>query len=158
MKNNKRIRRVSFKKIKNGYWQSILVSFIMLIIISGGYRYNTVIYKPINNLRDNYIIKKNVFIIGDVFEKLRLVSDKPFQYHPTKGVLSIIFNQSIGKGSIIAGVISTVLLYSKIQKLPNILMEALGILLFILMYVFINNVMIVGKNRYYIEKHKHTHF
>lgn len=151
---NKRIKRMALKKINHGYWQSLIVSFIVLIFLSGGYRYSTVIQKPFNTLRDNYIVKKDLFIVGDIIHGFEKLSNKPLEYHPTKGVLSIIFNQSIVNRSVVLGIASTIILSINKKSLPNLYIELGGILIILLIYIFVLNILRVGKNRYYIEKHK----
>ena len=44
MKSSNVLKRNARNKIRNNYWHSVLVTFIVIVILSGGYKYNTFIY------------------------------------------------------------------------------------------------------------------
>ncbi len=152
---NKSIRKKARKNVKKYYWSSLIVSFIMLILVNGGYNYYTVIEKPIKELGHTILIEKNIFIYDKIDKTFDRIEQKTKTYHPTKGVLSVFFNQIIGSGYIILGIINTLLIFMTHTSLPNLVIELLGILLVMLLYIFIQNVISVGKNRYYLEHYKY---
>ncbi len=152
---SKKIRKKAKKTIKNYYWSSLIVSFIVLIVVNGGYNYRTFIERPIKDINHVLILDSNLFNYDKIEKTFNSIGEKAKSYHPTKGVLSIFFNQIIGSGYIVLGIINTFLIFISHLALPNVILELIGLLFVLLLFVFVQNLIIVGKNRYYLEHHKY---
>ena len=156
------IKKGAKKKLKYHLFISILVCFIVTLVISYGYKFNTVNY--INN--DNFIPSsiKRSFMDTNNFDTVKRfintlnLSDKfkeIAKYKPTQGVLAVFFNQITASNSLIIGFLNAnnQLLFHDV--LPTLIILFLGTIIYILLYIFVQNIIIVGKNRYFLEHRKY---
>lgn len=144
------IKENAKKKLKYNYWHSVIVSFLFVIIVSGGYKYSSFIADKFNNF-STIFGKNNVFIVNNVINSTRKVINITKNYKPTRGVLSVFFNKMNGSSSLVFGFVSALLEFITIKSVPKFLIKIFGFLLFILIFIFIQNIITIGKNRYYLE-------
>jgi len=148
------------KIVKKHLWHSIVVCFIVSTVLTFGYKYNTQ-----KNVRTygttgifNLKTSNNLDIVENKLEKTRLqtISKKITSYKPTRGLLSSYFNQITGTGSIVLGVLNANNEYIFRNSIPSLVIMILGIVIYILIYIFVINVITVGKNRYFLEHHSYN--
>ena len=151
MGSNRSIKERAKKKVKYNYWHSIIISFLFVIIVSGGYKYNSFISDSFSNIGNNVISKNNLYIYNNIVNSTRKVIDITKSYKPTRGVLSVFFNKMNGSSSLVLGFVDAILEFITIKSIPKFFIKIFGFLLFILIYIFIQNIILVGKNRYYLE-------
>ena len=145
--------------VKKNLWKSIVVCFIASAIFTLGYKYNTekkVIHYE-NNITTNFNVKNNLDIVENTFNKIFEINgiQKIVNYKPTRGVLSVFFNQITGAGSIIIGILNVNNEYLFHNSIPSLLIMILGLGMSVLFYIFVVNIVVVGKNRYFLEHHSY---
>ena len=160
--NIKEIKKASKKTLSFHLFNSILVCFIITLLISNGYKFNTTknlvsIDNQINNNVGRSIIDTNNLDAIDRFikrtttyEKLHKIVD----YKPTRGVLSTFFNQISGAGSIVIGVLNASNQIFFNNNIPSMITLIISTVIYFLIYYFVQNIFIVGKNRYFLEHRK----
>lgn len=155
--------------LKKNYFMLIIVAFITTIIISGGYNFYTDIYNSetykINEETDTKVImnKKSNAEIADTFLKniLKLndseqiaQSEQNSQY--TRGILAVFFNKISSSNSFIFGILSAFNTLIFGGRIANLVLMIIGAIVLCAIYIFIQNVFIVGRNRYFLESTKYT--
>ena len=147
------------KIVKRHLWHSIVICFIVSTLLTFGYKYNTE-----NRIRNYdysriYTLKtsNNLDVVEERMERTRInkITKKITNYKPTRGLLSTYFNQITGTGSIVIGVLNANNQYIFKNSIPSLVIMILGIVISVFVYVFIVNVITIGKNRYFIEHHSY---
>lgn len=155
------IKKDARKALKHHLFISILVCFVVTLLVSNGYKYNTSyistddkvassitrVFFDTNNFNSVEKFVKNTNMYSNV--------EKITEYKPTRGVLSVFFNQITGTGSIIIGILNANNEFFFNNNLPSLSILFLGIIIYILLFIFVQNIIIVGKNRYFIEHNKY---
>lgn len=77
MSSSRSIKESTKRKIKYNYWHSVIISFLFLIIVSGGYKYNSFISDSFNGIGNDILNKNNVFIYSNVIKSVK----KSCQYY-----------------------------------------------------------------------------
>ena len=75
MSSNRSIKERAKKKVKYNYWHSIIISFLFVIIVSGGYKYNSFISDSFSNIGNNVISKNNLYIYNNIVNSAKKVID-----------------------------------------------------------------------------------
>lgn len=73
MISSRSIKESAKRKIKYNYWHSVIISFLFLIIVSGGYKYNSFISDSFNGIGNDILNKNNVFIYSNVIKSVKKV-------------------------------------------------------------------------------------
>lgn len=152
MKSSNVLKRNARNKIRNNYWHSVLVTFIVIVILSGGYKYNTFIYDRLYDFGNSFGGNKYFYLVDKILD---IPENFVINYKPTRGVLSVFFNQITGTGSIILGIVNAIIQFVSFKSLPSFIIKMIGIVLFVMAFIFIQNIIVVGKNRYFIEHAKY---
>ena len=153
------VKKKAKKRLKIHLWHSIVICFIASTILTFGYKYNT--EKKVRNYEYSnfYTLKtsNNLNIVENKLEKTRVnnISKKITSYKPTRGLLSAYFNQITGTGSIILGVLNANNEYLFRNSIPSLVIMILELVIYLLIYIFIINVITVGKSRYFLEHHSY---
>lgn len=145
------IKKNAKRKIKYSYWHSVIISFIFVIIVSGGYKYNTFISNKINDVSLDIVSKNNFFIFDNIVYTTNRIINTTKNYRPTRGVLSVFFNKINGSSSLILGFVDAILEFITFKSIPKLVIKIFGFLMFVLIFIFVQNIILVGKNRYYME-------
>ena len=160
--NFRSIKKDARKSLKHHLFISILVCFVVTIIVSSGYKFNTSGHvssnDPVTNSITRVFIDTNNFNTIEKFVKRTSVYTKissVTNYKSTRGVLSVFFNQITGTGSIVIGILNANNQFFFHNSLPSIIIFSTGILIYIMIFIFIQNIIIVGKNRYFLEHRKY---
>ena len=152
-------KRQARKIVKKHLWHSIVICFIVSTILTLGYKYNT--QKNVRNYDTIGLFSlktsNNLDIVENKLEKTRLqtISKKITSYKPTRGLLSSYFNQITGTGSIVLGILNANNEYIFRNSIPSLVIMIIGILIYIIIYIFVINIITVGKNRYFLEHHSY---
>ena len=147
------------KIVKKHLWHSIVICFIVSTVLTLGYKYNT--QKRITTYDTTGIFSlktsNNLDIVENKLETTRIqrISKKVTSYKPTIGFLSSYFNQINGTGSIVLGVLNANNEYLFRNSIPSLVIMILGIIIYVLIYIFVINIITVGKNRYFLEHHSY---
>ena len=159
--NFKDIKKEARKSLKYHFFTSVLVCFVVTLIISNGYKFNTA--KQIDNetisnsITMNVLDTNNLNTIENFIKNTNAYSNvlKVTNYKPTRGVLSVFFNQITGSGSIVIGVLNANNQFFFRNSISSLIIMTIGIFIYFLIFVFVQNVIIVGKNRYFLEHRKY---
>ncbi len=156
----KEIKKEARKNLKRHYFRNILIVFLTAFIINGGYLLNTNEAQEFHIQDNTYEIsgkKSNAEIILDFLSKQQNqgegIPEPPNNY--TKGVLNVLVNETTKSGSLIFGFINAfnqLYLNGRVSAFAIILI--FSILSFIV-YILVQNVIVVGKNRYFLEQRKY---
>ncbi|MBO7449235.1 MAG: DUF975 family protein [Clostridiales bacterium] len=167
----KKCLKGAWKSMKSRYFVNVLIVFLAGIIV-GGYSLNTHVatignsespdilaQKEATQILDRMTGKSNSDVIKDFAESqeiIRVTTDKDSVARKyTEGVMSVLVNSISSSGSFGFGVlngINTLVFKDKIAS--SIVIFAFAIIL-LLMNVFIKNVMMVGKCRYFLEHRRY---
>ena len=156
------IKKNARNSLKYHIFISILVCFIVTLIISNGYKFNTTIQfssnNKINNSLTNVILDTNNLNAIEIFvkntESYKYIINIT-NYKPTRGVLSVFFNQITGTGSLIIGILNANNYFFFNNSVSYIVIYAIGALIYLLVWIFVQNIIIVGKSRYFLEHRKY---
>ena len=148
--NIKELKKEARKNLKRNFLRTILVTFIAGIIINGGYNYSTYIYDNTNIMNKGYTyIKTNYEALKNV------ISNFTNDGYEARGVIAPLVNNITENRSITVGFINTVnnLIFG--NNLSNQTTIILVFMASVFIYVFIQNVFKVGKNRYFLEQRRY---
>ena len=70
MKSSNVLKRNARNKIRNNYWHSVLVTFIVIVILSGGYKYNTFIYDRLYDFGNSFGGSKYFYLVDKILDSL----------------------------------------------------------------------------------------
>lgn len=168
-KNKSSFKRSTLKKnarknLKRHYVRNILIIFITSFIINGGYLLNSdnIDVAEITFQDTTYEIsgkKSNTEIITDFFSgqnenQLDEAETKNSNY--PKGVLNVFINETTRSGSLVFGILNAfnqLYFHGRVSAFVTILIfTALSFAIFSL----IQNIIVVGKNRYFLEQRKYS--
>ena len=156
------IKKNARNSLKYHLFISILVCFITSFIISNGYRFNTTLSNygndPITkSITKVFVDNNNINFIEFLLKKTPLnnIADIVINYKPTRGVLSVFFNQITGSGSIVIGTLKAGNYFLFRNSLPSMIIFTISILIYFILYVFVQKIIVVGKNRYFLEHIKY---
>ena len=156
------IKKSARNSLKHHIFISILVCFIVTFIISNGYKFNTTVQfssnNGINNSITNVILDTNNLNTIENFvknTKLHKSIINITNYKPTRGVLSVFFNQITGTGSLIFGILNANNYFFFNNSISSIVIYIIGALIYLLVWIFVQNVILVGKSRYFLEHRKY---
>lgn len=145
--NRKELKKKARENIKHNYIKTIMVCFIALILINGGYELFT---EPVINSAE--VVNKTVHaqIIDDVLNGMDNYIEAS-----NKGVLAVFANSITKENNILLGTLSgfnQLIFHGTIAKASIIF---IGVIISILFWLFISNIIEVGEKRYFIEKAKY---
>lgn len=156
------LKKNSRDSLKYHLFISILVCFISSLIISNGYRFNTTIGNYSNDSITKSITKvfldnNNINFFEIIFKRtpLKSFADIIINYKPTRGVLSVFFNQITGSGSIVIGTLKAGNYFIFRNSLPSMIIFIVSLIIYLFLYIFVQKEIIVGKSRYFLEHLKY---
>ncbi|MCR5624168.1 MAG: DUF975 family protein [Lachnospiraceae bacterium] len=157
----KYIWKNAFKALKTHYFMNIIIVFIVSFIVVGGYSHSNDWSSDIDStmLLTNSI-KSNSKIIEEILNNQEIVdvntktSTKGQKY--TKGYFSVFVNQITASGSLIFGIINGVNQILFKGKVANSITIFFMILLSAFIWIFVKNVIIVGRCRYFLEHRSYS--
>ncbi len=167
MKNRKILKNTAKKSVKKHYFRNVLIVFIASLIIAGGYQYSTVntlndttkeVQENANALLDLYHGKKtNSEIIDELLNKSDKdkEKDKEREHKYNNGILAVFFNQISESDSFVFGIINAfnhLFFDGNISVFVNIILTSIVLLA---IYLLVQNVIVIGKNRYFLEQRKY---
>ncbi|MBO4862915.1 MAG: DUF975 family protein [Eubacterium sp.] len=173
------IRREGLKNLKRRYYMNILVVFVVSVIINGGYRLATrrtdgpvdssfttalnVVEESQNNstmgldnsLSNAYAINRlicNIFEVETVPDPEKISTTSAKYYG---GVASVFVNEITGSQSFLFGILNGVneLVFS--GRVAGSIVIFIFALISIFIFIYVKNVIVVGKNRYYLEQRRY---
>lgn len=159
--NIRSIKKDARKTLKRHLFISILVCFVVTLLVSNGYKYNTSRISSDDKISSSItrvLLDTNNFNAVEKFVKNTSIYNKfeeVTQYRPTRGVLSVFFNQITGTGSIIIGILNVNNEFFFNNSLSSMAIFIIGLIIYLLLFVFVQNIIIVGKNRYFLEHNKY---
>ena len=158
----KKIKKESRLSLHHHLFISILVCFVVTLIISNGYKFNTTSHISTNDPVTNSITRvfidtNNIYTIENFAKRTKIYTtiSSITNYKPTRGVLSVFFNQINGTGSILLGILNANNQFFFHNSLSERIIYVLSIMIYILIFLFVHNLIIVGKNRYFLEHRKY---
>lgn len=155
----KEVKEKAWKSTFKSYFKNMVVVFIALLVINGGYKYST---NNINNIT-NYSIgiirneKTNADIIRDFVKTIDEVNVKKeeLQSKYSRGVLAVFFNEITASGSMIFGIINAINSFVFSGKISTFIIIVLGLIVSVLGFIFISNIIVIGLKRYFLEQRKY---
>ncbi len=178
------IRREGWKNLKRKYYLNILITFLVSIIVSGGYQFATNTGNAFKNssietatsfmeeaessadfsnglfgkdssytnagIIQNFI--KNLFEIKDIEnpEDIPTTSEKYYG-----GVASVFVNEITGSQSFAFGILNGINQLVFDGKVASSILIFIFSIISIFIFVFLKNVIVVGKNRYFLEQRRY---
>lgn len=168
MKSRKELKKQARKTIKKHYFRSVLLVFICSVLLAGGFTYSTKDLVNINFYEENVgqllgISDRfsNSKIINEMIDKTKKIQDleaptrNDEQIKYTRGILSVFINETTSSGSIVFGILNGINKLVFHEKIASaILIFGGNILLFVFNVIFID-VLVIGKNRFFLEKRRY---
>lgn len=143
--NRKEIKKEAKKSIKREFLKTILVVFIAGIIINGGYNYGT--YRINTNENIPSIEKKT---IGNAINNFIYNINQNFGEEKHGFIAPLIDNITESK-SVSVGLINSINTLVFNHNLDNSMVSVIAFLISLIFYIFVQNVLIIGKIRYFLE-------
>lgn len=145
----KQIKKEARINLKRNLFKTILVVFISNIIISGGYNYSTYIYDNTNIMHKEYTaIKSNYEAVKNIFSNFTPSKSE-------KGLIGPLVNNITENKSVTVGFINTLNNLIFKQNLSKSIISLSSFIITLLFYVFVQNVVRVGRNRYLLEQRRY---
>lgn len=154
--NRKDLKQKAKLTLKNNYFKSILVIFIAGLIINGGYNYTTNIYSSETNNSSNYITQKSNFdLINEIYKNISKKSINKEKEKRVNGVLAPIVNSVTESKSFALGILNSFNLLVFKKKINSAIISFIAVLVFLIYHIFVQNVIIIGNNRFFLENRKY---
>lgn len=158
------IKKNARKNVKHHYIRNILIIFITSFIINGGYLLNSdnLDITEITFQDTTYEIsgkKSNTEIITDFFNGQ---NEEPIDENNTKsnnypkGVLNVFINETTRSGSLVFGILNAfnqLYFHGRVSAFITILIFTI---LSFAIFSLVQNIIVVGKNRYFLEQRKYA--
>ncbi len=157
----KYLKKEAKKNVRRHYFRNILVVFIATIIFTGGYTYATSKVSDSTSFRltisDKLVKKSNAEVFKEVFlkkqgENLKIKKESKY----TNGLIAALINETTASGSIVFGIINSINIYLFNNKVSNLILQVFYLLIVFLIFILIQNVIVVGKNRYFLEQRRYN--
>ncbi len=155
MKNFIELKKNSKKNLKKHYWHAVLICFLIGIIVNLGYKYNTAII--VDNSNTINIASSNLETIESFLNKFKIGSfvTSITDFKPTRGIIATVFNQTSTTGSLSFGVLNILNHYIFHDSVNNRWTIIIDIILILFILIFVQNILLVNKNRYFLERRKY---
>ena len=173
------IKKEGLKNLKRRYYLNIIIIFIVSVIINGGYQFATrktqdvndttvaTAEKIVEDTNQNILLGRdarssNASIVWQFLVNVFEIDNVPLS--ATKGaastkycggVASVFVNEITGSQSYIFGIINGVNQVLFKGKIASSIIIFIFAILSILLFVFVKNVVVVGKNRYFLEQRRY---
>ena len=170
----KELKRNAKINLKRNYWVCVVVTFITVVLLGGGYYYNKINIEK--NVQDNNIniAKNNDFVetnynssnsdlINELIENIlnkkednnSLEKKEEFQKKYDKGILSGVVNQLTSKEISIGFINSINILLSK-GDIHSFVLSLIFTFLSVVFFFLIKNVIVIGKIRFFLEERRYN--
>ena len=165
MENRKLLKQKAKENIKQHFFRNVILVFIASVLMSGGYIYSTKDTFSTNNekavisvINEKQEKKSNAEIVNELLKET--VDEKEQEEIKvnnkyTNGVLSALFNEITISGSFIFGILNVINKYIFSGEISVLILTIVGLMIIALTYVFVRNVMVIGKNRYFLEQRRY---
>ena len=173
------IKKEGLKNLKRRYYLNIIIIFIVSVIVNGGYQFATrktqdvndttvaTAEKIVEDTNQNILLGRdarssNASIVWQFLVNVFEIDNVPLS--ATKGaastkycggVASVFVNEITGSQSYIFGIINGVNQVLFKGKIASSIIIFIFSILSILLFVFVKNVVVVGKNRYFLEQRRY---
>ena len=173
------IKKEGLKNLKRRYYLNIIIIFIVSVIVNGGYQFATrktqdvndttvaTAEKIVEDTNQNILLGRdarssNASIVWQFLVNVFEIDNVPLS--ATKGaastkycggVASVFVNEITGSQSYIFGIINGVNQVLFKGKIASSIIIFIFAILSILLFVFVKNVVVVGKNRYFLEQRRY---
>lgn len=146
--------------VKNNYWFTVAVCFIIAIVV-GKYGFSTIglhQYSEVNAVQDKYVVEKGVTQNTEIVNYfLNSISDGEvnilLEKNPkaSKGVLATVFNNSYQSRSFLYGILNSVNQLFFADRVGAGIIILIGVIFSLLFFIFITNILKVCECRFFIE-------
>lgn len=159
----KEIKKAARKNLKHHYVRNIIIVFLTAFIINGGYilKTNNIDVAEIKFEDTTYIIsskKSNTEIIEEFFIN-HMDEEKSEPSTPKKayqqGILNVFINEITKSGSTLFGFLNAFNELFLQNRVSQFIIIIIFTILSFLIYFLIQNIIDVGKNRYFLEQRKY---
>ncbi len=149
----KAIKKEAKKKLKKNYRRTIAIIFFMAIVL-GNFSF---LIKSRITIPNIHFTSPVAGVLNVSFESYSL--NLP-SYKPTRGILANVFNNIISSGNFIFGMVNSFNQLIFQNHLWKGLIILLGAFLSLFYWLFVQNVLLVGEKRFFLENknHKKTKF
>lgn len=146
--------------VKNNYWFTVAVCFIIAIVV-GKYALSTTAlhqYSQDNAVQDQYVVEKgvtqnteivNYFLDGISDGQVNILLEK--NHNASKGVLATVFNNSYQSRSFLYGILNSANQIFFADRVGAGIVILIGVLISLLFFVFITNILKVCECRFFLE-------
>lgn len=179
----KSIRHEGLKNLKRRYYLNVIIAFIVAVIVNGGYHFATSGLQPgdaqLGNLsviekEQDAIKEKRDFVMNHAgsisnaeitmdflselfdFNNVLTTEGKDTSNVFYAGVASVFVNEITGSQSFIFGVLNGLNQLIFKGKIANSVIIFIFSFFSILIFIFVKNVIIIGKIRYYLEQRRYA--
>lgn len=148
--NRKEIKREARKNLKRNFFRTILVVFIAGIVINGGYHYGTY---HINT--NNEIPSIETKTIGNAINKIiyNINQSAGTEKH---GFIAPLIDNITESNSITVGFINSLNTLIFKRNIDASMVSIIALLISLTFFIFIQNVLVVGKDRYFLEYRRYN--
>ena len=150
------VKKEGKKNFISSYWKVVAVVFITIIMTGG-----STIYLIGNNFNSKYISdlenKNNFEIVREFVNSSSVIKDKFDNYvsNSTKGVLSIVVNNINKSDSFFFGILNALNQLIFKNSIANGIIILIGSVCTLFYFIFVGNVIKVGKNRFFLESRRY---
>ena len=147
--NRKQLKKDAKKVLKRNYLTIILVTFIIGVIITGGYNFTTIISG--NNANNINGTNGNFQLVNSVTKN---ISKKSID-GKSKGIIAPIFNNMTESNSAVIGLLNSLNLYLLKKSINVVVISLIGSIIILLLKIFIQNVFAIGYKRFFLEERRY---
>lgn len=144
----KGLKKSAISSLKNQYFKTLLFVFIAGIIINGGYKYTTFIANKVD-VNPQLFRKTNFEVITDFLRSTSIITDNP------KGFIGPVINNITQSKSVVLGFLNSFNMMFLHQSISTAFISLVAALITLWFYIFVQRVLVVGKNRYFLEQRRY---
>lgn len=162
------LKKKARNSLKHGYFKAVFICFLVTLVMRGGYQYITEdIYFPTKDITKADITEVAKIKVRNDYDSIRytvgnvLIKKKDLnKYDVNKGVLSFLRNEIKSSESFVFGCLKSLNAIIFDNSISSIFILVSGIVIYILFYIFVKNIILVGEKRYFLENknYKDTSF
>ena len=176
MIDRKELKRNAKTNLKRNYWVCVVVTFITVVLLGGGYYYNKMNIEKnvqdnnINIARNNDFVETNYNssnsdLINELIDNIikrtndnnneALEKKEEFEQKYNKGILSGAINQLTGQ-KITIGFLNSVNILLSDNNIHGFILSLIFTILSIVFFFLIKNVIVIGKIRFFLEERRYN--
>lgn len=146
----KEMKKNARMTLKKNYWSAVIICLILAIFTSS-FTYTTLMNLDITNGSTTNDLQHGIQIFESLLQNIGIEKE----VFASRGALAALYRSITSSGSIIYGIIHAITQFIFGREIFSGILILIGIILYIVYWLFIGNMLTIGARRFFLESHKY---